>query len=109
MRSLSPKARFFIEAGLDQLQHPTLKNEWQNWARTHPFVRTGGFVNQAVDSLPRPLAEGVLSGLRALSKGIRDKIDNPATPARDAANLENDLSYIADIESELIRDLRAYA
>jgi hypothetical protein len=110
MRSLSPKARFLIEAGLHRLEKPALSEQWKRWAAEHPFVRTTGFVNQSItDPMPRELAQGILAALDLLARRIRAHIDDPSTSDRDAANCENDLVYIEDIVSEVARELRAYA
>ena len=107
MRNPSPKARYYIEAGIDLLQNRAALEMWKQWAGDHPFKRSEGFLNQEQEYLPNPVAHVVSDGLRALSKKIAHNLETDRSLSREAAiSLRNALSYIKDIETEIFEDLR---
>jgi hypothetical protein len=106
MRNPSPKARQFIQAGIEQLDRREDAEAWRHWSDDNPFQRTPGSVNQAQARMPDALARTVLQGLDALSRRITAQIDGDALDREAKIALENDLGYIEDIKAEIHQDLR---
>ena len=107
MRNLSPKARHFIDVGIDQLQKSDQIEAWRAWTREHPFRRIDGPVNQATELLPDKIAKFAVSALDALAKDISNRLKGESLPREAVIALKNDLGYIQDIQTELLQDLRA--
>jgi hypothetical protein len=100
MKSLSPTARRFIVLALAQQGDRRQQDEWQNW------------VAGPNDDLPAHLAQVALHALSRMTLRIEALIADGETDSGKAAQLENDLGYIADVEAVLLEHLdqpsRAY-
>lgn len=100
MSSLSPTAKRFIELALTQQDAHRQLAEWHHWA-----------------SGPNPdlssyLAQVALHAMSGMALRIEEQIVDDRVESAEAARLENDLGYIADIEAVLLEHIgqpfRAY-
>ena len=108
MHSLSPKARGLIEVGLVCTGDPAALAIWRGWSERHPFRRSEDPASQAAERLPEPVATAIVTGLNNMTAAISERLDEDEALSREEAiSLENDLAYIAEIESEVKGDLRA--
>jgi len=101
MSQLSPKAMRLVELALDQQGDARQLAEWRSWIR---YSET---------ELPPHVAQVALHALSGMALSIEDRITQDDTDPVVAAQLENDLGYIAEIEAvlsgHLYEPLRAYA
>jgi hypothetical protein len=89
MSSLSPTAKRFIGLALDQHGDRGRADEWHAWDA------------KATAELPPHIAQVAFEALSALVLWADNRIADVDTTSADAARLENDLGYIADIEAVL--------
>jgi hypothetical protein len=94
MTSLSPLARRFIGLALAQQGDQRQEAEWRTWA------------DNPEQNLPTHLAQVALHALSGMALRTEDRIADDATTSADAAQLENDLGYITDVEAVLLEHLR---
>lgn len=94
MTSLSPLARRFIALALAQQGDQRQEAEWRAWADDPEQI------------LPSHLAQVALHALSGMALRMEDRIADDATNSAEAAQLENDLGYITDVEAVLLEHLR---
>jgi len=93
MTSLSPLARRFTGLALAKQGDQRHEAEWRAWADD------GGQI------LPSHIAQVVLHALSGMALRMEDRIADDATDSSEAAQLENDLGYITDVEAVLLEYL----
>ena len=94
MDSPSPTARRFIAQALSEAGDHRRQADWRGWA------------DGPSCDLPPKLARVALQALAGMARRIEDRIDDQALDSAEAARLENDLGYIADVEAMLSERLR---
>lgn len=94
MTTLSPSAERFIGLALDQFGEPRHKTQWAAWT-----------ASPSRELVPH-LAQIALHALSGLALQLEDRIGDEATPPQLAAEMENDLAFVADIEELLLEQLR---
>jgi len=93
MSSLSAMARRFIALALAQQGDQRQEADWRVWASgTDP-------------DLPFHLAQVALHALAGMALRLEDRIDDETTDSALAAQMENDLGYIVDVEEVLLEYL----
>ena len=90
MSSLSPSARRFVALALTQQGNQRQQAEWSVWA------------DNSEREMPPHLAQIALHALSGMALRIEDRIADAATDSTEAAQFENDLGYVADIEIVLL-------
>ena len=85
----SPTARRFIALALTQTGDRRQQADWRAWA------------DGPSRELPPKLARVALRALAGMARRIEDRIADQALDSTEAARLENDLGYIADVEAML--------
>ena len=89
MSFLSPTARRFIGLALAQQGDQRQEAEWRAWT-------------ESPEQMPGYLAQVALHALSGMALRIEDRIADSATDSAEAAQLENDLGYITDVEAVLL-------
>ena len=100
MTALSPLAKRFIGLALAQQGDQRQEAEWRAW-------------DHGPEQMLSPhLARVALHALSGMALRMEDRIADDATGSAEAAQLENDLGYITDVEAVLLEYLhqpvRAY-
>jgi|SRR5580658_7778082 hypothetical protein len=93
MSSLSAPARRFVALALTEQGNDRQQAEWRVWA------------DSPEREMPPHLAQIALHALSGMALRIGDRIADEATNPTEAAQLENDLGYVADIEIVLLEYL----
>lgn len=100
MVPLSPTARRFVAIALAQQGDEAQQTAWRVWADGDD------------PTLPSYLAQLAVHALSGMAMRIEQRIADEAVAAAEAAQLENDLGYIADVETVLMdyvqQPMRAY-
>jgi hypothetical protein len=94
MSQLSPKAMRFVEIALQRQGDERQQADWQSWN-----------LRRQDDEMPSHIAQIALHALSGLALAFEARIDSADTDAMTAAQLENDLGYIAEIEKALSNHL----
>jgi hypothetical protein len=94
MSVLSPMAQRFIALALSQSGDERQHAAWQAWT---------GIPDQ---TLPSYLAQVALHALSGMALRLEDRIADETTDPAAAAQMENDLGYIVDVEEVLLEHLR---
>jgi hypothetical protein len=93
MSSLSPTAMRFIGLALAQQGDKQHEAEWRAWA------------DSPEEALSPHLAQLALHALSGMALRADDRLADDATASAEAAQLENDIGYIADVEAVLLEHL----
>jgi hypothetical protein len=93
MSVLSPTAMRFIALALNHSGEPRQRIAWDTWA---------GDPDQP---LPAYVTQVALHALSGLALRIEERIASDTVDAAEAAQMENDLGYIVDLEEVLLADL----
>jgi hypothetical protein len=94
MDTLSPTARRFIALALTQQGDERQIEQWHAWTLS------------GTSAVPAHLAQIARRALAGMSRAIEQQLEFASTSSTAAAQMENDLGYIADIEAYLAETLQ---
>ena len=93
MSVLSPTAMRFITLALDQSGDQRQQTGWHAWT------------SDPEQTLPGYLAQVVLHAMSGMALRLEDRISDGTIDPAEAAQIENDLGYIVDVEEVLLEYL----
>lgn len=106
MLLLSPKAKRLIDSAVSQLADEKQREDWTAWTLAHPRARNPA---TAADDPGEPIPVGVaavaLTALDRKAAALKDRLGSPALDEDEQADLENDLTFIGNVEGLLIKSL----
>lgn len=96
MLTLSPRERRFVDEAVGNALGPARRDAWRSW-----LGATGVPGSRDVENvvLPRDVTETALLALRITAAAIVIRLRAGGIAEDEAADLENDLGFIASIES----------
>lgn len=99
MVQITPKARYFIEAGLRHLQEEDRLRAWQAWVQAHTASRPGVFPELTADVAPVALL-----ALKSLISWLEEEIRAEKRDEDMLADMDNDLCFVEAVE-EIFREI----